>query len=263
MAKRSRNMRKREVGRVCRPTQWLICCEGATEATYLSALVKELSEKSGKINHGIHIGLNDKRCSRKGVAGACQRQHNELLKKAETCSSSFAFEKVWIVFDLDADGQQNKEEIHNKFAEAIRRADERIQVAWSIPCFEYWMLLHKKNLTATTQKAIEDDIKRIMTDARDSKLSCRKEFASTATDHCNKDKTILCEECLNKPYCNSLVCLGGLAGVEKARKNSRHCYAENEENIKKQKFKQISCCSNMHTLVEALMEYFEIETLEN
>ena len=44
------------------------------------------------------------------------------------------YDQVWCVFDHDE---------HETFEKAIRKArDENIKVAFSIPCFEFWYLLH-------------------------------------------------------------------------------------------------------------------------
>jgi hypothetical protein len=225
--------------------------------------VKELSQISGKSSSGIHIGLKEKRCGKQGLVGACGCQSKKLFQQAESCASSFSYEKVWLIFDLDAHGRPDQDEIIRRFIETIRKSDDRINTAWNIPFFEYWMVLHKKYLTATSPSAIENDVKKALTSAIERQLPCKKELAVTIKKNCQKPIPTICTECLDKPYCNSLVGLDGLAGVKEAYKRSIRCHEENCEYLKKQNYKDISCCSNMHTLISALLEYFDIESIDN
>jgi len=201
--------------------------------------------------------LKDKRCSRKGLQGACGRQHCEILHRVETCSSSAFFEKVWIVFDQDADGKPDADKLHKDFALAIKQAgDIDIEAIWSIPCFEYWLAAHLDYYDAFTP-SITESLRKRFEAAANARLRCNKRFQNqTGVNHCSKPNPVICEKAFKKPYYNSFACLGYISGVQLACKNSARCYERKKDLIDKGLFRTISCCSNMHILVEALCQYF-------
>lgn len=263
MDRRPAQLRKRGNTREQRPTKWLICCEGKSEVIYLTDLVEQLSLRSGKSADGIHIGRADADCSRRGFRGACARQHLELLHKVQICASKF-YEKRWIVFDCDADGQPNREQIYNNFDKTIfLSSDTGVDVAWSIQSFEYWLLSHKSYQDVGTKETIERNLTTAISEAIKQKPTCNKKYQNkSGENHCQKENPLVCEgKASRKPYYNSLTCLGGIASVKNACNNSNRCYNRYNPNIISRQYKVISCCSNIHQLIDALAEYFGYKTI--
>lgn len=265
MQKRPTHARDRRKDRQARPKGWLICCEGKSEVVYLSDLVEELSRRSGKDASSIYIGLQGEVCNKGGFQGACGRQHLELLQKAESCSSRF-IERVWIVFDYDVDGVPNREQLYQNFSKTILDAENRdIETAWSIPSFEYWLLSHKTYLESVTPDVLVRNLENALSEVVRTRPLCNKKYQNKAGEsHCNKPAPFVCEEKATvKPYYNSFACLGGLEGLKIAYKNSNRCYVNNNSNVQSRRYKQISCCSSMHLLVDALIHYFGFESIDD
>ncbi len=263
MDRRPAQLRKRGNTREQKPTEWLICCEGKSEVIYLTDLVDQLSLRSGKSSGGIHIGLIDADCSRRGFRGACGRQHQELLQRVQTCASKF-FEKRWIVFDCDADGQPNREQLYSNFGKTILQSNNAgVEVAWSIQSFEYWLLSHKNYLDGVTKDTIERNLSIAISEAVMQKPPCNKKYQNkSGENHCQKGSPSVCEDkAARKPYYNSLTCLGGITGVKNACNNSKRCYIRYQSEIISRQYKSISCCCNIHQLVDALAEYFGYTTI--
>lgn len=261
MDKRPTKARTRSWARIEIPTKWLICCEGKSEAVYFTDLVNLLANFSGKKNHGIYIGLKNKECGKKRIPGECSRQNISLLQRVETCAGTGFYERVWLVFDYDADGQEEKEKINKAFINTITGADKlSYGAAWSIPCFEYWLVSHYKFVDACTIKMLYDDLKDKFKTAMASKPMCNKNYRSIPREqHCNKPQPYVCSKCIKKPYYNSITCLGGLGGIKIANMNSKRNYASNNDKISQSKFTEISCCTSVFILVDELFKYFEID----
>lgn len=251
--KRDRDNKKRRTKSITRklnPEQWLICCEGRSELLYLSALVNELAK--GR-RHGIHFG-NAKSCKPIGdMRGECGRQNISLYDKAQQCAAQGLFSRVWIVFDLDAVGEAEKNQKEN-FSRAIKlcQSNALISAAWSIPKFEYFLFLHSGSQiealsdTAYSKKIHELGEKFIADEnlcLQRCQTSCRKSNA--------------CKKVLEKPYYNGFYALGGLAGARAASKLSKKSFEENIEDIEHCNFRKVTSCSSMHQLIQELIEYFE------
>ena len=67
------------------------------------------------------------------------RPGNSLLKftQNKVKNESITYDQIWIVFDKD---DLSDEEFDSIVSKAIYR--NKMNVAYSIPCFEYWLLLH-------------------------------------------------------------------------------------------------------------------------
>ncbi len=105
-----RNFRKR----LC------IFCEGITEANYFRYLARR---------NGVFVYI-------KSLGEGPKAIIKEILKKKS--SSVNEFDEFWVVFDKDNVS-------YNNFNSAIFEANSHnINVAYSIPCFELWLLLHFK-----------------------------------------------------------------------------------------------------------------------
>lgn len=110
---------------------FLIVTEGTkTEPNYLNALKKEL-EATNRFNIEISI---------EGKGKATKALVNKIVRQIENCNQEY--DRVWAVFDKDE---------FDDFDEAIRLAESKsINCAWSNECFELWLLLHFKDVSAPT-----------------------------------------------------------------------------------------------------------------
>ncbi|MBO8139939.1 MAG: RloB domain-containing protein [Thermosipho sp. (in: Bacteria)] len=82
------------------------------------------------------------------------RPGNSLLKftQNKVKNESITYDQIWIVFDKD---DLSDEEFDSIVSKAIYR--NKMNVAYSIPCFEYWLLLHFDyyNTPLTTKDCIK------------------------------------------------------------------------------------------------------------
>lgn len=136
-------MGKRKI--ISKPS-WLIYTEGETEKIYLNSLIRHLN-LSGII-----------------TVKKIGKQHEALLDEMEMTLSkpkSSAIEKAYIIHDYDDAYKDDRK--RESFNDTFQRAREGgyIDVIYSIPCFEYWILLHydycQSDLDQTTcQKKVLD-----------------------------------------------------------------------------------------------------------
>lgn len=112
----------------------LILCEGETEENYFTGLItkEEYRRKFASINVEIY---KPKDHSPKGLITEAKQK----LKSARKEGDSYDF--AWVVFDRD--GHEN---IADAFNEAITFKPP-IQIAFTVACFEYFVLLHFKKST--------------------------------------------------------------------------------------------------------------------
>jgi hypothetical protein len=114
----------------------LIVCEGKkTESFYFKELIADYEINTANVH----------------VSGDCDSDpmsvvnHGLALYKQEKESPSGVFDKVYFVFDRDT---------HSNYAKALttikksKPADTFIAIT-SVPCFEYWLLLHFKYTTSS------------------------------------------------------------------------------------------------------------------
>ena len=108
-------------------TKILILCEGETEAAYLQELVlcahatQRVKVKKGVHSDPLHLILQ-----------AEERLFYDYSHQRELL-------EVWVVFDRDN---------HVSYRKAFEEASKypQIKIAWSNPCFEFWFLLHCRNI---------------------------------------------------------------------------------------------------------------------
>lgn len=267
MKKRDSKRKPRNAPRQAHAPMWLICCEGKSEVIYLSGLIRHLEVKyqaQGKIPHRIQIGHPDTCPAR--PRGVCGRQHTELYKRVVLCARRPSFEKVWMLFDLDADcDPQNKQRHLQAFKAAIRscETDGIVEPIWSVPCFEYWLALHSgARIDSGSLDVFSSKIRNMGTAAIQAEMRCDKAYRSTPKEHhCSLGNPVICDKALGKPYYNSFQFLGGEDGCQTATNTCKQVYDANNPAPQKKDsdldFKSMSCCSNMHVLIRALYRYFE------
>jgi RloB-like protein len=115
------------------PRQILILTEGETEIIYLNSYKADDENRRRLSGVGIEI-YKPKDHSPLGLLNEAKRRIKEAKK------DKMPYEKVWIVFDRD--GHAN---IPATFHE--KQAIKEIEIAFSVVCFEYWILLHFEKTT--------------------------------------------------------------------------------------------------------------------
>lgn len=127
----------RNKGRVSRqiqpPRQILILTEGETEEIYLKSYKSDDENRRRLSGVGIEI-YKPKDHSPLGLLAEAKKRIKEAKR------DKMPYEKVWIVFDRD--GHAN---IPATFHE--KQAVNEIEIAFSVVCFEYWVLLHFEKTT--------------------------------------------------------------------------------------------------------------------
>lgn len=239
--------------------RWLICCEGKSEAVYLMEVIEAIAK--GR-EHGIFIGIKGK-CDKRRIQGECGKQHTRLIQQAQLCSKCAQFEQVWVVFDMDATGEDSDTQTKN-FKEAIEYSKHNtyIKVAWNIPCFEYWIALHGSDyIDSGDANTLCNRVHRDFANkVAEKSVYCNKKYRNLPFEkHCSKESPLICMKSCDKPYYNVLQMVGGLKSVEAASKRSKACYDKNNVNgqIDRNAFNDISCCSTMYNLIEAIKKYFD------
>lgn len=115
------------------PRQILILTEGETEEIYLKSYKSDDENRRRLSGVGIEI-YKPKDHSPLGLLAEAKKRIKEAKR------DKMPYEKVWIVFDRD--GHAN---IPATFHE--KQAVNEIEIAFSVVCFEYWVLLHFEKTT--------------------------------------------------------------------------------------------------------------------
>ena len=134
---KSRYMPDRETGQAQPRKRYLIVCEGAkTEPSYL-----ELINRAK--NNPVILKYDWKFSSPKEIVSRAKALKDEADKKGKKDPFE-KYDAVWCFFDRDD---------HHFVEEArITARDNSINVAFSDPCFELWLLLHFRDHTAHIQR---------------------------------------------------------------------------------------------------------------
>jgi len=102
----------------------LLLCVGRTERVYFEEMTRELSLSN--------LNIQIRQDAEGQDPGGMIRTAINLRQTEKKLGNDF--ESIWAVFDRDR---------FDQFESAIEQAHAtRVQVAWSVPCFEYWLLLH-------------------------------------------------------------------------------------------------------------------------
>lgn len=141
---RGKNMNKKGIAGLKRASKEkeqlkivLIMCEGETEVNYFKPTVDKLV-KAGKLSAKSAV-LHGKNTDPSGVLDNLIEYKKRLWIKRKEGDS------FWIVIDRDPQTAQTGGSGHtlDNFNEAIERAKkDGVHVAWSNPCFEYFLALH-------------------------------------------------------------------------------------------------------------------------
>lgn len=123
-----RPRRRREI----RKTILLVCEGSKTEPNYFDWLQDKLRLKSVtlEIVRGEGGGI-------KSVVDAAVRLRKLRADQVRLSPGTIDYEEVWCVVDTEVPHDEHIWESH-----AATARDEGLRLAWSNPCFEYWLLLH-------------------------------------------------------------------------------------------------------------------------
>lgn len=169
-------MKRKSSRKVVLSKKGLILCEGETETNYFKGLVTQEKFRRKFASVGVEI-YKPKDHSPVGLVNEAKSRINE----AKRSKSSYDF--VWIIFDKD--GHQN---IPKAFSDAGDVKDPTIEIAFSVSCFEYFILMHFVKTTKPFTKC-DDVIKELKRHFADYEKS-RNLFEDL------KDKQdIACENC--------------------------------------------------------------------
>ena len=126
--RRARNPERRSWVPTLSSDRVLIVCEGSvTEPKYFRRVLSERNLKSVQV---VGSGKKYKSNPQSVVAFASGEKKKNRSKKSEAPP----YDRVWCVLDSD---------VHENLDDAIRLAESNgIEVALSVPCFEFWLLLH-------------------------------------------------------------------------------------------------------------------------
>jgi RloB-like protein len=127
MAKRGVFRGRREI--VTFSKRGLILCEGQTEENYFKGLLSQAKYRRKFASISVEI-FKPKDNSPVGLVNKAK----EKIKEAKRERNPYDF--IWVVFDKDG---------HARIPDAFqiaRKFNPEIQIAFTIPCFEYFVLLH-------------------------------------------------------------------------------------------------------------------------
>lgn len=125
----------------------LILCEGQTEENYFKGLLSQEKYRRKFASIDVEI-FKPKDNSPVGLVNKAK----EKIKEARRERNPYDF--IWVVFDKDGHAR-----IPDAF-EIARESNPEIQIAFTIPCFEYFVLLHFEK-TAKPFKKCDDVISQI------------------------------------------------------------------------------------------------------
>jgi len=131
-----REFRRAKPTRVAKP-RFLIVCEGsATEPAYLEGVLKHLGNR-------VILDIKTPHSDPKSIVSLAAKLRKDSIRAARK-DRYLGYEQIWCVFDRDE---------HPFVAEALEQARaNKIQVAFSDPNFELWLLLHFQEQTAEVDR---------------------------------------------------------------------------------------------------------------
>jgi hypothetical protein len=110
----------------------LIVCEGSeTEPNYLRALRRRMNLST------VEVDIVGEGAEITGVIEAALRLREERREQSAMSNRLAPLDEAWLVVDTE---RKNDNTSWNRGL--ARAQSEQLKVAWSNPCFEYWLLLH-------------------------------------------------------------------------------------------------------------------------
>lgn len=148
----------------------LIVTEGVnTEPIYFECIRRMFSSATVElVAHGA--GRGDPRSLADAALAVRKKRKRQAREKTLSINQLEDFDEIWIVFDTDV---LDATKLANGLAYAKSNG---IRIAYSEPCFEYWLLLHGENAYTTALMAKCGDVEPYL----------KKAFGWTAYDKKNK-----------------------------------------------------------------------------
>lgn len=128
----------------------LIVTEGlVTEPAYFKTLKRRLALQTLEIEVQPG-GMGDPQKLVEYAVSLREARRREAKNGTLSLSQAMAFDEVWIVFDTDVPVA------HGRLQPGLAKAaSNKIQLAHSTPCFEFWLLLHQAYTTAPMPKCAD------------------------------------------------------------------------------------------------------------
>lgn len=160
-------IKRRKVKRESYDCVLIVCEDSDSTPSYLEAIRDDL-----KLN-GANIKICGKECDSAPISVV---NYAIKLKKQDD-----GYDQVYCVFDRDQ---------HPTFSDALQKAkSKKIEVIVSIPCFEYWLLLHFEYIASPFQAAQGSDCEQVIralkekwSDYEKGKYFIKKHFPKTLKD---------------------------------------------------------------------------------
>jgi hypothetical protein len=131
------DLRRKAGRRQQRATIWIVCEGKRTEPSYFQGLLRSL-------------GINPDMA--RAVPSQYGNDPRSVVRYAEDLLKGDAeVDRIWCVFDRDQ--HSTFEEAQQRVRAKRSRDADRLRAAASIPCFEFWLLLHLRNATAPFRAA--------------------------------------------------------------------------------------------------------------
>ena len=149
--------RKKSSNESSRGNKFLIVTEGAkTEPNYFEKFREFLGLKSIDVKI-VHPEGTDPKTLVHAAINLKSKNEKEAKRQQERINGVVKYDEVWVVFDL--------EKTHDERRRLAREARDQakaqnIQVAYSDPSFEYWLLLHLNDTTAPLKDS-DEAVKRL------------------------------------------------------------------------------------------------------
>lgn len=132
-------------------TYYLIMEGTNTEPIYFKLLEKKLSEL--KVHNNIKLIYLERTLRDRGSNTPQQLLEFSLEYKEEINDDNAVF---WIIFDRDSyKSHLNQEEVYLSF---IEKAKPKVRMLITSPCFELWILLHRKNAYKSIIEPKKDEL---------------------------------------------------------------------------------------------------------
>lgn len=187
----------------------LILCEGKTEENYFKGFVSQERYKRNFTSISVDI-YKPKDHSPHGLLEEAKSRYKEAKKEKNP------FDFIWIVFDKDGHIK-----VPNTFEEAIN-SPMPVKIAFTVPCFEYFALLHFERTTKPYKR-------------------CKGVISAITGNHIpDYEKSSNLFETLKLKHTTGL-------------KNSKWVLSQLEEDLARgKKPYDLSCYSNIHEIIENL-----------
>lgn len=189
MTRKSRNtsdLKRRKPVRIPRLCVLIVCEGEKTEPNYFDAFRKKLSLSSVE----VEIVGEKSKSAPINVVDFAIRKRTQRENEAPHSTTRLEYDVVWCVIDVEAPKP------HKTLADAVAKAKKnKVKVALSNPCFEYWYVLHfeKTGRRMTTKEAV-DTLRKHYRHYRKNDSQIFDEVFPKTNDAVRRAKEVICEK---------------------------------------------------------------------